>query len=309
MRVVFRAGLAFVLAVILVAAALRFLVPQVALAIALDAERLHAGVVRREVDLPGGLRIAYLDGGRGEPLVLLHGFGADKDNFTLVARYLTPHYRVIAPDLPGFGESSLAPDGDYSPPAQAERVRAFCKAIGLGAVDAGGSSMGGQIALTWAALHPREVRSLWLLDPAGIRSAPESELRRTIRETGRNPLVARSEDEFDALVHWVMVRPPPIPRFLQDVIARRRAAHATLEEKIFAQVSVDALEARIAGLKTPTLVVFGEKDRAIDPAAAVVLKRLIPHARVAMVPGVGHLPALEAPERAAGDYHRFRESM
>ena len=94
-------------------------------------ERSRAGLVHKDVTLSDGTRIAYLEGGSGEPLVLVHGFGADKDNFTRVARWLTPHYRVIAPDLVGFGESTHLPDADYHYAAQAERVRAFVQALGL----------------------------------------------------------------------------------------------------------------------------------------------------------------------------------
>ena len=73
---------------------------------ALDYERGLAGLARKDTELPGGLRYVYLEGGRGEPLMLLHGFGANKDNFVRAAKYLTPHYRVVIPDLIGFGESA-----------------------------------------------------------------------------------------------------------------------------------------------------------------------------------------------------------
>ena len=85
-------------------------------------ERSRAGLVRKEITLADGTHIAYLEGGSGAPLVLVHGFGADKDNFTRIARYLVPHYRVIVPDLVGFGESSHRADVDYHYAAQAQRA-------------------------------------------------------------------------------------------------------------------------------------------------------------------------------------------
>jgi pimeloyl-ACP methyl ester carboxylesterase len=309
MRLFLRAGLAFGLAIVLVAAGIRYVFPQLALSIALDVEHWRAGLIKREITLPDGLTISYLDGGRGDVVVLLHGFGADKDNFLRIAPFLEPYYRVIAPDLVGFGDSSHPADADYSPAAQAERMRAFCKALGLASVHLGGSSMGGQIALTWAAAHPHEVRSLWLLDPGGLWSAPESEVARTTRQGAKSPLLVDSVDDFATLLSLTMDRPPPIPRFLQDVMARRRIANRPLEERIQRQARADSIESRIAGLSTATLVVFGADDRVISPETAQLLKKLLPHAHVVIMPGVGHLPALEAPAHAASDYIRFRDSM
>lgn len=310
MRLLLRAGLALLLAAGLVASAIYFVFPGFAVSIALDGEHARSGLVKRQLDLADGSRMVYLEGGRGEPLVLLHGFGADKDNFTRVARYLTPHYHVIAPDLIGFGESSHPADADYSPTAQVERVRSFCRALHVPWVHVGGSSMGGQIALSWAAAYPKEVASLWLLDTAGIwATAPHSEVARTVLAGGANPLLVSSVADFDALVALTMSKPPAIPQFAKEVMAAERRDNRALEEKIFAQISADSVEARIRGLKTSALVVFGEHDRVIDPGTANVLKALLPHAHVVIMPGVGHLPALEEPEHAASDYIRFRDSL
>ncbi len=71
--------------------------------------------------------------------------------------------------------------------------------------------MGGQIALTYAALHRAEVKRLWLLDSTGEWSAPESELCKIIGQTGKNPLMARSEDDFAGIFAFVMSDPPSSP--------------------------------------------------------------------------------------------------
>ena len=73
----------------------------------------------------------YLEGGQGEPLVLIHGFSADKDNFTRVARFLTPHYRVICPDLPGFGDATRDPSARHGIADQVTRLKAFLGALGI----------------------------------------------------------------------------------------------------------------------------------------------------------------------------------
>jgi pimeloyl-ACP methyl ester carboxylesterase len=286
-----------------------YVMPLRALRLAIGSQRRKAGLVRKEIDLPGGLRYVYLEGGQGEPLMLLHGFGANKDNFVRAARFLTPHYRVIVPDHIGFGESAHPPEADYAPPAQAERLRALAHALGINRLHLGGSSMGGHIALTYAALHPEEIASLWLLDPGGVWSAPASETRKIISETGRNPLMARNEDEFAQLLAFVMTKPPFLPRPMLNVMAQLRMRNFALEERIFGQLHTDSVEKRVAGLTTPALIVWGEQDRALHVGSADVLHKLMPRSQVIVMPGVGHLPMMERPRRSAEDYLRFRASL
>ncbi len=290
------------------AAGFVYLSPENATHFAVSAERSRSNLVRKEIDLAGGLHYVYLEGGQGEPLLLLHGFGADKDNFTRVARFLTPHYRVIIPDHIGFGESSHPQEADYAPPAQVERLRSLAQALGVKTLHLGGSSMGGQIAMDYAAHYPAEVRSLWLLDPAGVWSVPQSELRKIMEQTGRNPLLARNEDEFAQIFSFVMSDPPFIPRPMLNVMAQQRIRNFSLEERIFKQISTYSVEKEIAGMDIPALIVFGERDRAISPATAEDLHKLLPHSQVIIMQGLGHLPMLEKPEQSAKDYLRFRAS-
>ena len=273
---------------------------------ALGVERWRSDLERKEIVAPDGARVAYLEGGRGEPLVLVHGFGADKDNFTRVARWLTPHYRVIIPDLIGFGESSHLADVDYRYAAQAARVHEFVHALGLTHVDLGGNSMGGGIALSYAAQYPREVGSLWLIDAAGIADAPPSELNRIITAGERNPLLVTTPGDFPALMKFAMSDPPYLPGPMMDVLARERIANLPLERKVFAQIAADSVEESIRRLPTPTLIVWGAEDRVLSPGAVPVLQSLLPHAEVIVMPHVGHAPMIEQPRQAADDYLRFR---
>lgn len=276
---------------------------------ALKAERQRAGLVRKEIELPGGLRYVYLEGGQGEPLMLLHGFGGNKDNFARTARYLTPRYRVIVPDQIGFGESTHLPDGNYTASAQAERLRMLAQALGISKLHLGGNSMGGQIAMTYAARYPNEVASLWLLSPAGIWSAPRSELASIVIEQGRNPLIARSEDEFAEVFSFVMSDPPFVPRPVLNVLAKERIHNAALEEKIFPQIATESAEKQVTGLNTPALIVWGEHDRVIHVGTAEVLHKLMPQSQVIIMRDTGHIPMLEKPRNSAEDYVRFRNSL
>jgi pimeloyl-ACP methyl ester carboxylesterase len=283
--------------------------PERAVHAALAYERRLAGLERKEATLADGLRLAYLEGGRGAPLVLLHGFGANKDSFTRVAKYLTPHYRVIIPDQLGFGESSRPARADYSPRAQAARLHALARKLGVSKLHLGGNSMGGHVALTYAATYPKEVLSLWLLNAAGVWSAPPSELRKRIAEGGDNPMIVQDEDEFAELVSLVTARPLMIPRPFLDVLAQERIRNFALEERIFRQLAADSVEERIRGLAVPTLIVWGQQDRVLHPASAGILQMLLVRSEVAMMREVGHLPMVEGPEACALEYLRFRSKL
>lgn len=300
-------GIAVGLAVVAFGAALYFyLSPEHAVRRALQLERSLAGLQRREIALPDGLRYVYLEGGKGEPLMLLHGFGGNKDSFVRIAKYLTPRYRVVIPDLIGFGESAKPPKADYSPRAQAERLRALAKELGMPKLHLGGNSMGGHIALTYGALYPQEVASLWLLAPAGVWSAPASEMRKRIETTGHNPMIVRNEEEFAQLIASLTAVPLPIPRRFLDVVAQERIRNSELESRIFKQLAEDSVEKRVRGLATPALIVWGAHDRVLHPGSAGILQMLLTRSEVVLMQEVGHIPMLEQPERSALDYLQFR---
>lgn len=278
-------------------------------ALALRRARRRGRLSHRTVRLESGETYAYLDGGSGPPLLLLHGFGGTKDSFTRVASLLTDTFRVIAPDHLGFGDSDKPDHADYAPIAQARRLRAFTKALGLGTIDLGGNSMGGHIAMTYAALYPETVRSLWLIDAGGAWSAPAGELREQYLRTGRNLLVARTEAEFKDVFNFVMHRPPEVSPAIMKVLAQARVANHALEQRIFAQASADSVEERVRGLPVPTLIVWGQEDRVFPPATADVIHALLPNSEVVVLPEVGHLPMFEAPQRCADDYRAFRARL
>ena len=278
--------------------------------VAVNAERSRSQLVRKETDTDGGLHWVYLEGGSGEPLVLIHGFGADKDNWTRTARFLTPHYHVIAPDLQGFGESSKSQTASYTIDAQVETVHAFVQKLGLKNVHLGGSSMGGNISAAYAAKYPNEVQSLWLVGPAGIATVGPSELQKITASGGKNPLVSKTREEFYEVSKFVMTNPPFIPKAVLNVMADRRIANFELEQRIFKEIrSSPPLEGQIAGLATPTHVLWGDHDRALNYEGAQVFVRLMPHASATIMPGIGHLPMVEKPREAAEDYINFRSQL
>jgi pimeloyl-ACP methyl ester carboxylesterase len=267
----------------------------------INVERMRSGLARKEITLANGLHMVYLEGGQGEPLMLLHGFSDDKDNFVYVARELVGHYRVIIPDINGFGESSRPEGANYGAAAQAQRMHALAAALGLKQLHLGGSSMGGQISLLYAVAHPSEVKSLWLLDSGGLRSAPPSDM---------DKMKDNPKKDFDTEADLAMSDPPFIPKPMMDYIGQQRARNAAMEKIIGQHLGQEpGVEEVIKGLVTPSLIVWGAQDHILNPASADIFHRLLPHSQVIIMPGAGHLPMLEQPEQSAADYLRFRAAL
>jgi len=276
----------------------------------LVAQRAQAGLQRKEIRVADGLTYVYLEGGAGEPLLLLHSFGAGKDTFVSVASCLTANCRVIIPDQIGFGESSQPADTDYSLRAQAERVRAFLDALDISRVHLGGCSMGGHIAATYAAMFPEDVRTLWLLDPTGVWSAPESIMQTVLKETGRNPLFVERVEDLPGALRMLMSNPPPyIPRAMLSAFAEPYLKNPALGELVLREIGADSIEERVRGLETPTLIVWGNEDKIVHVDGSKILSALMPRSQVIIMPQTGHMPIVENPLRCAQDYLRFRKQL
>lgn len=286
-----------------------YLAPYTSARLGLTLEQRRSGLEEATASV-AGFEMPYLHGGAGEPLILIHGFGAEKNNFTRVARFLTPHYRVVIPDLPGFGEASKPDTATYSIAEQVERLRQFAQGLGIRRAHLGGSSMGGFIATTWAAKYPDEVASLWLLAPGGTAAAYDSELRREYLKTGKVLLIAQTPEEHAAVRAIAMARAPFLPYSFKRVLSERAAANFALHSAIFRQMNQEApLETWVKDLPTPALVVWGAEDRVLNPAGAEAMRALLPNARVIVMPGIGHLPMIEAVKESAADYLAFRQQL
>jgi len=284
-----------------------FAPPEQVAAMLLEVERGRSGFAVKELEIPG-FRIEYMDAGEGEPLVLLHGFSGDKDHWTRVAPYLVPYFRVIAIDLPGFGASDKPTDRRYAGSDQVRYLHAIVGALGLSSFHLGGNSMGGMISARYAAAYPNEVKTLWLLAPGGVGNGPTGKLG-GLKPGDPVPLLARSVADADRILHWVASKPPYIPGAVKRVLADRAAADYPLHSKIFFELNAEwvaaPLENTVKGLQTPTRIVWGEQDNLLPVANAEQLHEAMPNSSVLRLPGIGHIPMIEAPQAVAEDYLVF----
>lgn len=273
------------------------------------AERRQGRLRMRRVDCDG-IDWHILEGGHGEPLVLLHGFNGDGYHFARVSRRLGKHFRIIAPDLPGFGQTLFDEELDYSIEAQAERVLTLLDQLGIERFYLGGSSMGGYVACALAARAPERVRALWLLNPGGLQNVPLSPLFEVVYAGGHNALVVRDRRDFRRLMDYCFVRPPWLPRPLARELADRAGRHAERAAEIFEAIRFRStpLEEIAPAIEVPTLIVWGQADQVLHPGGLNLLAERMPEARTLLLPATGHLPMIEKPRATAEAWISFAES-
>ncbi|WP_394558967.1 alpha/beta fold hydrolase [Aquipseudomonas alcaligenes] len=274
-------------------------------------EQQRAGLSSHEVKVDG-LTIHYYDGGPsgGETLVMIHGFGANRDNWLRFARHFSQRYRVIALDLPGFGESDK-PDVNYDVASQTARLHAFVQALGISKPHLIGNSMGGHIAALYAARYPDQVASVALLDNAGILSPRKSEMFAMLEDGKPNPLVVRKAEDFDALMRFVFANPPPLPESLKRHFAAQSMANQQQHDRIFTQLRERyvPLEPELPKIQVPALVLWGDQDRVLDISSIEVMKPLLKKPTIVVMKDCGHAPMLERPEETAQHYQTFLDSL
>lgn len=286
--------------------------PEEATRAAFSIERFRSGL-EHNTTIVEGETWHFLEGGPdGAPVILLlHGFGGDKDNWTRFSASLTDRYRIIAPDLPGFGETARHPGWDYTLPAQRDRLKAFVEALKLDRFHIGGNSMGGHLAALYTHRYPDQVRSLTLLNNAGI-DAPQPSDMWTAVDRGENPLIIESPEEFDALLAYIAHQKPFIPWPVKQVLARKAVENAAFNRYIFDAYKLDrsaGLEPVLADIRQPVLIIWGEFDRVLEVSSIDVMKPLLPQARVVIMKETGHIPMIERPTETAELYIEFLKGL
>lgn len=271
----------------------------------IEGQRRDANLTIKSVDIPD-FRIVYAEGGAGDTIIMVHGFGKSKDDWLQIAKYFTPNYRVIIPDLPGFGDSSKPDNATYKLTSQVERLHLFAKELKLTNFHLVGNSMGGSIAGIYAADHPEMVNTLALFDSAGVDAPIASELI-TLFYKGTNPMIIEDVSDYDKLFELAYVKPPQWPSFMKEYKAKKAIEAAPLNKKIFSDffAEVYLLERKLNNITAPTLIVWGDSDRLVHVSSVPIFEKNIKNSQSVIIKDCGHLPMLEKPEETASIYQDF----
>jgi pimeloyl-ACP methyl ester carboxylesterase len=250
------------------------------------AQLWSSGLKKKEVQISKDHKISYWDGGKGKPIILVHGLGGSVfQDFAAAPSDLVKKYRVICFDLPGFGISHQYPF-EQSIRNHVDFLLRFMDLVGIPQAHLIGNSMGGWISLRFAHQHPERLLKLILVASAGIRFSPP-------------PLEVFTPDspaDVELLFSYLKVNPPKLPHWiLKDWLRHSQERRHSVKTMIDSMLTGrDLMDASLQEVSTPTLLLWGEKDRLIPVEAAHRMLNGLPHAKLEVFEKKGHLLFHEA---------------
>ncbi len=258
----------------------------------------RAGIHSYSMSLDGQ-KLHYIEGGSGDPVVLVHGLGGSVQDWVALTPYLVRGgHHVYAMDLLGFGESAKPPDRTYSIAEQAKLVEAFLDARHLDRIALAGESMGGWIAATVALDQPQRITRLILLDSAGLS------FRLSFDPALFTP---QTMAQVDGLMAILMPHPPPIPDFVKQDLLRHFERDGWVIQRAVASMraGADLLDQRFPALKMPLLLVWGKQDVLTPLSLGEAMHQEARQAVLEVYDGCGHVAAEMCADRIAPGMENF----
>ncbi|MGE5527602.1 MAG: alpha/beta fold hydrolase [Patescibacteria group bacterium] len=258
--------------------------------------------VERRVAILGGERTSYLEAGSGDPVVLLHGgdAGAGGIRWLPVIGPLSRHFRVLAPDMPGYGESAK-PRAAYDRPYFAQWLKLFMAEMGITPARLVAHSLGGAVALQYALEAPGAVRRLVLVNAAGLgQSSAKVSLPLMLRMMWNNLLPTPAASEW-FLSHEVLFDPCRVGEELLEIEAYGRAViTGSGGRRVFWRGRGRAIKPftmeQLGKITPRTLIIWGAKDRNFPLSAAQAAARVMPDAGLHVIEKAKHLCYYDEPE-------------
>lgn len=261
----------------------------------------RAATAQCHKDVVDGQPLTYWESGQNgaTTILLLHGFGSCKENWAFVNRLLSNEYHVLVPDLFGFGDSHFRYGKDYSIAAQARRLHDWLVKRGHQQVVVVGNSMGGAIAAQMAAMDTKLIKGICLMNSAGAPGNRLSQLELSISR-GENLLIPKDFSETRRLFETAMHGNKQLMgNALAMLMTTNITARAAVNHYLFGELvrSLRQTWHSLSSIKIPTLILWGDNDKILDPSCIDAFNRKLPHAKTLILPNVGHLPMLESPRK------------
>lgn len=236
-----------------------------------------------------GVKINYIVDGKGQDVILLHGWGQNIQAFEMVHKHLANRFRVFTIDFPGFGKSDLPPC-PWAVEDYVQTLEAFVKELGIENPILMGHSFGGRVSIVYASRNP--VRKMILVDSAGVK--PKRRLSyyfkvysfKFAKQFLKLPIINRREEEL-----------------LQKLRAKFGSSDyknsAGVVQQTMVRVVNEDLQHFMPNIQASTLLVWGENDTATPVSDGKIMEKKIPDAGLVVLKGCGHFSYLEK-------FHEFK---
>jgi abhydrolase domain-containing protein 6 len=274
-------------------------------------QRMRLGAESNDILVDNDHRWTYVELAADKPdaptIVMLHGYTGSKENWYRVARALRGRYRIVMPDLPGWGQSERKDGADYGYVAQSARLAAFLREPEIAnkqPVVLIGHSMGGGIAALTAARYWTLVSRVGLLDASGVRFE-DNQFGIDVL-AGKNPFGvsdAASLERYLATVFHNRETRPWVPWPATDIYIAQRKRDAGFEQRVLDKIGRGEERflpgAEAANISQPALLLWCRQDKVIDPSAMTLYAARMPHASQVLLEGCGHMSLMERPGETA----------
>lgn len=252
------------------------------------------------------IHIHYEDHGQGTPVLFVHGFPLSGAMWDQQVAALAPHYRVIVPDLRGFGKSEV-PAGPYTMETFADDLAALLDTLSIDKVVLAGLSMGGYISFAFLRRYAARLRGLILCD---TRATPDTDEARANREVNAQMVESQGASTIADKMLPNMLAPtasPDLQAHLRAMMTANQPAGiaAALRGMALRGDSTDLL----ASIAVPTLLIVGSQDVLSPPQEMQGLQVYIPGSKLVEVPGAGHVANLDNPDAFNAAVLEFLEGI
>jgi len=241
-----------------------------------------------------GEKINYLEAGSGPPVILLHGLGGDLSHWIFTVPPLATHFHVYVPDQIGFGMSDK-PLLNYRVSTLVDFLNAFCEKLGIEKPTVVGNSLGGWAAMAYALAYPEHIDKLVLVDAAGYSTKRMNEPPLTRDALMRlNP---GSVTAYKDLMNEIMANKQTVTdRMAAEMFETKVRKNDGYTVNQFIESILrgeDFMDGKLAGIKAPTVVIWGRQDTLTSLAMGQAFAKDIPGAQMVVLDGCGHVPQIE----------------
>lgn len=243
------------------------------------------------------INLAYTDVGTGPPIVLIHGYPFNRSLWTEQTESLNSKYRVVAPDLRGFGESDSS-EGTATMARMAEDVAALMDALAIEQAVIGGLSMGGYVALAFARMFPARVKALVLADTRA--QADSEEGKQTRHQQAEKALSEGMAGIADAMLPKLLTpdtvsKRPELVKRVRDMMLKTKPGGAAAA--LLGMAERDDQTEFISSIRVPALILVGREDAITPVADSEKMQSQIEGSRLVVIENAGHVSNLEQTEQ------------